>query len=177
MGAFKGLKDAKRGFNSNPLRAGRYVARIDSCDSFEAEQKGLMWKNTLTILAVEDGGEDPHKVGETVHVFFKKGQYPKVFLQNIKGFIAGVLDVADDEVGEEEAEAVLEDGGPLDGLVTVVTGRLQASKSSKDDDGNPIKYTVYSWQPSLDDDEILEAIGEEGVERFFPNGLDGDEGE
>jgi len=168
MGAFSGLRDAARGFSSNPLRAGRYVARIDSCDSFEAEQKGLMWKNTLTILAVEDGD---HKVGEQVHVFFKRGQYPKVFLQNIKSFIAGVLDVADDEVGEEEAEMVLSDENPVEGLVTVVTGRQQASKSSRDDNGNPFKYTVYSWGASLDDDEIVEAIGEEGVARFFPNGL------
>jgi hypothetical protein len=171
MGAFSGLRDASRGFSSNPLRPGRYVVRIDSCDSFEAEQKGLMWKNTLTILAVEDGGEQPHKVGEQVHVFYKKGQYPKVFLQNIKGFMAGVLDVADDEIGEEEAEAALSDSSPMVGLVTVVTGRQQASKSSRDDDGNPRKYTVYSWQPSLDDEEIVEAIGEDGVERFFPNGL------
>jgi hypothetical protein len=171
MGAFSGLRDAARGFSSNPLRTGRYVARIDSCDSFEAEQKGLMWKNTLTILAVEDGGEQPHKVGEQVHVFFKRGQYPKVFLQNIKSFMAGVLDVADEEIGEEEADAALSDDSPMIGLVTVVTGRQQASKSSRDDDGNPFKYTVYSWSPSLTDEEILEAIGQEGVERFFPNGL------
>lgn len=171
MGAFAGLQAASRGYSSNPLRPGRYVARIDSCDSFEAQQKGLMWKNTLTILAVEDGGDRPHKVGEQVHVFYKKGQYPDVFLQNIKGFMAGVLDVTDGEIGEEEAEAALLDDSEMNGLVTVVTGRLQASRSSKDDDGNPRKYTVYSWQPSLDDEEIVEAIGAEAVERFFPNGL------
>jgi hypothetical protein len=168
MGAFSGLRDAARGFSSNPLRAGRYVARVDSCDSFEAEQKGLMWKNTLTILAVEDGD---HKVGEQVHTFFKKGQYPKVFLQNIKSFMAGILDVSDDEIGEEEAEAALGEDSPMVGLVTVVSGRRQASKSSRDEEGNPRQYTVYSWQPSLDDEEIVEAIGEDGVARFFPNGL------
>lgn len=168
MGAFSGLRDAARGFSSNPLRPGRYVARIDSCDSFEAEQKGRMWKNTLTILAVEEGD---HKVGEQVHTFFKKGQYPKVFLQNIKSFIAGVLDVGDDEVGEEEAEAVLSEDNPVEGLVTVVSGRKQASRSSKDDDGNPFMYTVYGWGASLDEDEIVDAIGEDGVSKFFPNGL------
>jgi hypothetical protein len=171
MGAFSGLRDASRGFSSNPLRPGTYVARIDSCDSFEAKQKGLMWKNTLTILAVDDGGENPHRVGEQVHIFYKKGQYPDVFLQNIKGFMAGVLDVNDDEIGEEEAEKALSDDSPMVGLVTVVTGRQQASKSSRDEDGNPRKYTVYSYQPSLDDEEIVEAVGEEGIERFFPNGL------
>lgn len=168
MGAFSGLRDAARGFASNILRPGRYVARIDSCDSFEAEQKGRMWKNTLTILAVEEGD---HKVGEQVHTFFKRGQYPKVFLQNIKSFIAGVLDVADDEVGEEEAEEVLGENNPLEGLVTVVSGRKQASKSSKDEDGNPFMYTVYSWMPSLDEEEITEALAEGDMERFFPNGL------
>ncbi len=168
MGVFSGLRDAARGFSSNPIRKGRYVARIDACDSFEAETKGLMWKNTLTILAVEEGD---HKVGEQVHVFYSKGQYPKLFLQNIKTFMAGVLDVADDEIGEEEAETALSDDSPMVGLVTVVTAREQASKTKKDDDGNPRKYVVTSWQPSLDDEEILEAIGEEGVTRFFPNGL------
>ncbi len=168
MGAFSGLRDAARGFSSNPIRKGRYVARIDACDSFEADQMGLMWKNTLTILAVEEGD---HKVGEQVHVFYKKGQYPKLFLQNIKTFMAGVLDVADDEIGEEEAEMALSDDSPMVGLVTVVTAREQASRTAKDDDGNPRKYVVTSWQPSLDDDEIVEAIGEEGVTRFFPNGL------
>ena len=84
----------------------------------------------------------------------------------------GGLDVADDEIGEEEADAALEgDDSPMVGLVTVVTGRTQASRTAKDDDGNPRKYVVYSWMPSLDDDEIVEAIGEEAVERFFPNGL------
>ncbi len=168
MGAFSGLRDAARGFSSNYLRPGRYVVRIDACDSFDAEQKGKMWKNTLTILAVDEGD---HKVGEEVHVFFTKGQYPKLFLQNIKAFIAGVLDVNDDEVGEEEAEETLSEDSPMLGLVTVVTARQQASKSKKDDNGEPRKYTVYSWMPSMDDDEIVEAIGEEAVEKFFPNGL------
>lgn len=175
MGMFKDLAAASSGYQSNPLRPGRYVARIDNMVTFDAEQKGWFWKTTLTILAIEDGGESPHKIGEQVHVFFKKGQYPQVFLQNIKSLIAGVLNVADEEVGEAEAEAVLsEEGGEpgqMDGLVTTVTGRQQASKKSKDDDGNPRLYTVYGWGPSLDDAAIVEAMTEEDFAKIYPNGL------
>lgn len=168
MGAFSGLKTASRGFQSNPLRPGRYVVRIDECSFFDTEQKGEMWKNTLTILAVEEGD---HKPGEQVHTFFKVGAGKQVFQRNLKAFLAGVLDVADDEIGEEEGLEAASDGSPMLGLVTVVTARRQTSQKTKDEDGNPVQYTVYSWTPSLTDDEIREALGEEGMTRFFPNGL------
>lgn len=170
MGAFAGMNDATRGYTSNFLRPGRYVVRIDGSDSFEKEGVGRMWKNTLTVLAVEDGD---HKVGEEVHTFFKLDpRYPKMFYGKIMAFIAGVLDVSDDEVGETETEQVLSDENPLLGLVTVVTARETVSKKP-DEQGNPRKFTNYSWSPSLTDEEIVAAIGEEGVARFFPNGLEG----
>jgi len=169
MGAFAGMNDATRGYVSNYLRPGRYVARIDECASFEKEGVGRMWKTSLTILAVEDGD---HKVGEQVQTFFKLDpRYPKMFYGKIMGFIAGVLNVSDDEIGEEETEAVLGENNPLEGLVTVVTAVASASKKSKNEDGTPKMFTNYSWSASLDDDEIADAIGEEGIARFFPNGL------
>lgn len=168
MGAFSGLKDAKRGFSSNPLRPGRYLARIDECAHFDTEQKGEMWKNTLTILAVEEGD---HKVGEQVHTFFKLSAGKQVFQRNLKAFIATVLDVDDEEIGEDEAKQISGEEQRMAGLVTVVTARKQTSKDGKDDDGKPRQYTVYSWSASLTNAEVAEAIGEEGVARFFPNGL------
>lgn len=168
MGAFTGLKDAKRGFSSNPLRPGRYLVRIDECSHFDTEQKGEMWKNTLTILAVEEGD---HKVGEQVHTFFKVSAGKQVFQRNLKAFIATVLDVDDSEIGETEAKEISGEEQRMAGLVTLVTARKQASKEGKDEKGNPRVYTVYSWAPSLTNQEITEAIGEDGVARFFPNGL------
>lgn len=170
MGAFSDLGKTSRGYTSNPLRPGTYIARIDSCDSFDT-RKGLMWKNSLTILAIEDGGDKPHRVGEQVDVFFTKGQYPEVFLQNIKAFIAGVTGAADEDVGEEQADLVLSDDNPLAGVVTRVKGVTRTSKSGKNDDGTPKTYTVFQWDERLADDEVIEAIGEEGVAQYFPNGL------
>jgi|SRR5688572_7003193 len=170
MGAFAGLKDAKRGFNSNPVQEGKYVARIDASNYFDTEQNGEMWKNTLTILAVVDG--DAHRVGEVVHTFFRTKAGKKVFQQNLKSFIAGVLDVADEAIGEPEADEVLSENNPMLGLVTTLTVRRQASKTAKDEKtGEPLTYLVYSWAPSLSNDEIKSAIGAEGVARFFPSGL------
>lgn len=172
MGIFKDLNKTSRGYSTNYLREGRYVVRIDECDMFTTDAEDTFWKTTLTILAVDEGGEDAHRVGEQVHIMVKRRpKYKEMFLQSVKGFIAGVLDVPDADVGEAEADAVLSDENPLAGLVAVVTARTQASKSAKDDDGNPIKYVVPAWQPSLDSEEIAAAIGEEAVERFFPSGL------
>ena len=169
MGAFSGFKGASRGYVSNPLRGdGRYVARIDECAMFDTESKGEMYKITLTILAVAEG---ERSIGEVVHVFFKVGTNKKMFQQNLKAFIAGVMDVADEEIGESEAEATISDDNPLAGMVTVVSVRMQAHKEAKNDDGSPVMYARYGWAPSLDDDEIVEAIGEDGVAQFFPNGL------
>lgn len=168
MGAFSGLKDAKRGFASNPLRPGKYVCRIDGCDFFDTEQNGEMWKNTLTILAVEDGD---HKVGETVNTFFRVGAGKKTFQSNLKAFLAGVLDVDDEVIDEPQAMQATKEDSPMKGLVTVVTARQRTSKDKKDEKtGEPVQYTVYSWTPSLDDDGIIAAIGEEAYATFFPNG-------
>lgn len=176
MGAFSGLKDAKRGFNSNPMREGEYVVRIDACEFFECKTRSggdaEMWKNTLTILAV-NRGDDPHRVGEIVHTFFKCGDgTPKeTFQANLKGFIAGVMDQSDEAVDENAASEVLGKNNPLCGLVTVVKASTRASKKKRDEKNNPFTYMVYSWSPTLSKDAIVEAIGEEGVRTHFPNGL------
>jgi len=168
MGAFQGLKDVSRGYNSNKVRPGQYVVRIDGCDYFTTEQYGDKWKNTLTVLAVERGD---HKVGEQVHTFFSKSSGNKVFLRKLKGFLAGVNDVADDLITEAVAEEALGDESPMLGKVTVITVVEKTSQKTTDDDGNPVKYLEFSWSPELSDEEIVEAIGEEAVAQFFPNGL------
>lgn len=172
MGAFTGLRDAKRGFASNPLQPGKVVVRIDRCEMFDSD-KGEFWKNTLTVLAVSDG---PHKVGEVVHTFFKytnTAEMREVFQRNLKAFIANVLDVDDELVDESVAKKILDEGEKSDmiGLVTVVTARSRTSKKSKDEKtGEPFEYTVYSWEPSLDEAAIKDAIGEAAYKQFFPNG-------
>lgn len=168
MGAFTGLRDAKRGFSSNPLRPGRYLVRIDECSFFDTEQKGEMWKTTVTILSVEEGD---HKPGEQAHIFYKVSAGKKIFQQNVKAFICSVLDVDDSEIGEEEQVEITGEQQRMAGLVAVVSGVKQTSKEGKDEKGNPRQYTKYAWQPSLTNAEIVEAIGEDGVARFFPNGL------
>ncbi len=167
MGAFTGLKDAKRGFQSNPLKAGKYVCRIDACDFFDTEQAGEMWKNTLTILAVEEG---EHKVGEIVNTFFRVGAGKSTFQSNLKAFLAGVLDVDDEAIDEASAMKATEENSPMRGLVTIVTARQRTSKKKVDDKtGEPVEYTVYSWSACLNDAEIVAAIGDEAYAQFFPN--------
>lgn len=182
MGLFSGMKDAQRGFASNKLIEGDYVARIDKCDLFRTDISGNCFKITLTILAVSDG---PHKVGEAVTVNFgDKRITAKQWLGNIKGFIAGVMNVDDAAVGEKETlqtcDTFLADDGKtvmkgenvLGGTVCRVKAIVRASKSARDPKtGEAFDYSVYVWSPSLTNEEIVQAIGAEGVKRFFPNGL------
>lgn len=180
MGIFSGMKGAARGFASNKLTEGDYIARIDKCDLFKTDISGNCYKITLTILAVLDG---PHRIGEAVTVNFPdKRVTEKQWLGNIKGFIAGVMNVADEAIGNDETYQTLaefrDDSGKmvqgenvLGGTVCRVKAIQRSSKSSKNDNGDPFSYSVYSWFPALTEAEIKQAIGEEGVKRFFPNGL------
>lgn len=181
MGLFSGMKDAQRGFASNKLTEGDYIVRVDRCDTFKTDISGNCYKITLTILAVLDG---PHKVGETATVTFgDKRVTEKQWLGNIKGFIAGVMNLDDSKVGNDETMRTLaefkNDRGDvvqgenvLGGTVCRVRAIQRASKNSKDQKtGEAFSYSVYSWAPALADAEIVQAIGEEGVKRFFPNGL------
>lgn len=173
MGFFSGMNEATRGFSSNILHAGRYVARIDDATTFEKEGKGRMWKTTLTILAIESQSEgSPQKPGDEVHIFYKYDpRYPKMFFGKIMSFIAGVMDVPDEAIGEAETNEVLGDDNPMRGMVTVVTARAKPSTNQKAEDGSPRMFTEYSFSPRLSDDEIVAAIGEDAVARYFPNGL------
>lgn len=173
MGAFEGLKDAKRGFASNAIRAGKYVVRIDMCDFYKSDN-GQYWKNTLTVLAVQDGD---HKVGEVVNTFFKFEDTAKgrtIFQQNLKSFMAGVLAVDDERIGKDEADAASGEKQQMKGLITVVTVLMRTSKTKVYEDGpnkgQPTQYPVFSWSPSLDAAETEAAIGAEAYKRFFPSG-------
>jgi len=181
MGLFSGMKDAQRGFASNKLTEGDYIVRIDKCDLFRTDISGNCFKITLTILAVSDG---PHKVGEVATVNFgDKRITQKQWLGNIKGFIANVMNVADEAVGEKETlqtcDSFLNDAGQiqkgenvLGGTVCRVKAIVRASKSARDPKtGEAFDYSVYVWSPSLTNEEIVQAIGAEGVKRFFPSGL------
>jgi len=169
MGAFEGMTEAKRGYNSNAYTEGDCIARIDRCDHFEAKQTGEKYKVTLTILAVNEG---PHKVGEVVTATFSKNHGADIYNGNIKGFIAGVLGVEDPQVGPEETLQTLDPEQILRGEVCRCRAARRLSKKSVNvTTKEPNQYSVYTWYPRMEKPEILAAIGEEGVKRFFPNGL------
>ncbi len=172
MGTFAGMKDAKRGYTSNRLEEGEYVARVDRCDHFEAEAAGEGFKITLTILAAQGS---KHKEGEaaTVTYFLKPGTQggKKQWFGNIKSFIAVVMNVSDDVIDEAAVVRTLDPEQVLAGTVCRVKSTQRLSKTSKRQDGTPNEFYVYSWSPALENGEILQTLGEERVKRFFPNGL------
>ena len=169
MGAFTGMDTATRGFQSNPLKPGRYIVRIDECAFFDTQNDGEMWKNSHTVIAVEDGEQG---VGELTHTFFRMKPGKQIFQSNVTGFIAGILGCNDDEVDEAASLRVVDEKAqPFAGYVVPVTAVQRVSKTKKTESGSAVTYTTYTWGRRMTNEEILVAIGPEGVERFFPNGL------
>lgn len=176
MGAFSGMKSAKRGFASNYLKApGTYMVRIDECAFFEYKgPKGVdmeMWKTTMTVLAVQDGET---RQGEVCSISYPVGGNitKQTFQSNLKGFLCSVLECEEDDIGEDETKQCLEAGSPLLGLVCVVTCRMRKSKKSKNEEtGEPNEFMVASWSPAMSKKEIKEALEPAELKRFFPNGL------
>jgi len=168
MGSFSGMASATRGFASNRLIEGDYIVRIDKAENFEARQTGEKYKITATILAVTAGR---HKEGEVVTVMYSKNHGLDQYLSNIKSFIAGVLNLPDPEVDEKMVLRTLDPEQAMSGLVTRVRAIERDSKKKDDKTGTPFQYSVYTWAPFLQPEEIATAIGAERVKRFFPSGL------
>jgi hypothetical protein len=166
------MKDAKRGYTSNRLTEGDYVARVDRCDHFEAEAAGEGFKITLTVLAADRG---KHKEGEAVTAtyFLRPGSKggKKQWFGNIKSFIAVVMNVEDELIDEAAVVRTLDPEQALAGTVCRVKSTERLSKSTKKDDGTPNEFYVYSWAPAMENGEILQTLGDERVKRFFPTGL------
>jgi hypothetical protein len=181
MGTFSGMKNAKRGFASNPLKGpGRYMVRIDECAWFETKDSSgadvEYWKTSITILGVEEGD---HTVGEVCAIMYKYGGKVNkdTFQSNVKGFICDVTGLPPEQVGEDETLQCLEADGPLNGLVTIVKASIRLSKKSKNDKGDPAEFTVYSFSKALKQEEIIEVFGndaEKMLKKYFPNGLPDD---
>jgi len=175
MGAFSGMKSAKRGFASNYLKGpGTYMVRIDEVAFFEyVGQKGVdmeMWKTTLTVLAVEEGDS---RVGEVCSVSYSVGGNitKQTFQSNLKGFLCSVFQCDEDDIGEDEVKQLLEEDSALLGLVCVVTCRPRKSKKAKDEEGEPVEFMTHSWSPELTKKQIKEALDPAAIKKFFPNGL------
>jgi len=169
MGMFSGMGSATRGYQSNVLKEGEYLVRIDSCEHFEAKNKGEGFKTTLTILNVLSGTN--HRPGEVVNtVWLKKGEV-QMWLGNIKGFIAGCLGVEDARVDETVATEVAGPNNPLKGQVTKVKAITRVSKKKDEKTGEFFNYTLYSWSAVLTPDELRAALPAEDLQRFFPSGI------
>ena len=97
----------------------------------------------------------------------------EIYQRNVKAFVAGVLDCADEEVDTEDLDVVLDDAtNPLKGYVCLLTVTMRQSRDKIDEKtGEKAWYPVLSWSAAYTPEEITEAIGEDGLTRFFPNGL------
>lgn len=167
MSIFKGLKEANASMDANYERPGHYYMLIDKCKTGTSRKKEDFCAIEKTVVKVLDDDQGAgHKLGESVtHMIMLKHDSA---LPNIKAFIAGVMDLDPDEIDVDAAEAIFaaendhKHAQPLSGTVVEVKNRNIKTKAGQD-------FTRITYVRPVPASELLEALDNKIVERYFPN--------
>lgn len=143
MGAFSGIKDAQQMGGGRRLEVGNYELEIDTVRFFTSRKDG-----SSPIFAVDfkvtESDNPAFKKNDRIGWMTQKGKFKDYFLADIKSFIAAVMNVKDDIIGEEEAEEVVSEDQPLRGRkvrCNVVPGKKRNPETNE-------FYTKYIFAPA-----------------------------
>lgn len=159
---FTGIKDAKAQMDANYMRPGIYWSRINRVKvDVSRKQEAFVAIEMTAIHIIDDDDGKGHKLGEDVtHMLMPKHD---MFLPNMKGFIAGALSMAIDDITEVEAMSVCGADQPLAGTVVECRNRTIITK-----EGRP--FTVVKYVREVPASELLQALPPIDQENFFPGG-------
>lgn len=158
------LKEARASLDSNWLREGHYVMRIDrvKLDQNRKEQTGFFIE--MTCLHAYSAYEEvpPHTPGDNptqaIWAHFDS------FLGNVKHFISRAVGVPATEVDETHVDLVTADDQPLSGTVMEVKGRTIMTQRNK-----PFNKVTYVREIAAK--ELKALLSEKVKTEFFPDNL------
>lgn len=182
--AFANWGSAKRNLTTVFPNHGTHLVRIDGFSMFTSDRKGDHGKIAFTVLKSEPAdGAKAHRVGEVLGYTKQVGGTPvkrEIFQREFKGIVCAISGKGEEEFDHEDAEILFGEDQSLNPLVGAVVwvkarpGKVRQPKAGeparKPDD--PIEtYTDISYSLRLTPDEVVEAVGEETVAKFFPSGI------
>lgn len=164
-GIFSNIGKAKAMLDANYIRPGKYWMLINKC-KVDSDRKGVAFiANEFTVIrALDNDNGQGHRLREDVCQLVK--QTNDYFLSEVKSFVAGVMGIQAEDVGEDDALLVYDpEKQPLVGYVVEVHARNITLKDSNKD------FTRVTYKREVKPQELLEGLDPEIISRYFPNGV------
>ena len=163
---FGGLKAARMSMDSNWMKEGHYLMRIDlvKIDQNRNEETAVFIECTVVHIYTNanDAGETMHRLGESCcQSIWKK--HKDTFLGNVKAFLAAATGYPPTEIEEKHILQIIDDDQPLCGTVLEVKNRVILTKAKT-------PFTKINWKREVPPAELLTILPAEAQEMFFPDG-------
>lgn len=164
MGIFDDIKDAKASMDSDYVRPGEYLFRIDGAKRDKSRKGDEFACLEMTCVHVfDDNNGAGHRVGNTpTHMLMAKHDS---FLGNIKAMISSIMDCDPEEIGPEQAQTVFSGvSTPLKGLVVHVLATNIKTKKNTD-------FTRVGYKGTVSGEQLKGILSQEVIELHFPQGV------
>lgn len=159
------------GFNSQYIRAGNYLCRIDKC-KFGQKRSGVQfWVAEMTVVKViNDNGGQGHKQGEAVTWYIDR---TSLYVgRDLRFFAANIMGVAPEMITDENLDMIFNEnpqlyGGrvqPFLGLTAEVNAVLIPKKNG---DG---VFTKVSFKREVPATELVKLLTPQEQEFYYPGG-------
>jgi len=126
------FKEAKSSKGGNYWKAGIHEATILSVQLNEVRAGTAFIVECSVTSSNPAEGTAPHNVGETVGWITLDNKEKALFFGDIKGFVGGVLEVPEHEIGREEIEYITGEDQPLVGKAIRVEAVMVKTKRGND---------------------------------------------
>lgn len=164
-GLFKGIGSARPMLDSEYIKPGRYMVRIDKTKFFQNRKKINRFGVEMTVVHIIDNAQGQgHSIGNSVtYIFRPESDY---FQGEMKAFISCVLgipheQITEDDITEAGVEMFVKDEKILTGSVLEFTARNVVTQKDTD-------FTRVAFNRVLPAAEALTVLPENIVASFFP---------
>ena len=152
-GMFRGVKDAKSNFGANYEREGHYIMFVRRVKVDQNRSKE--WFVAVEKVCIEciDPGDEPkpHRPGEQCsQLFCNYGKGKDNFLPNLKAMIMNVFEEPEEEIDEDDCEALCSDQQPMACMFIEMQNKQVTTR-----EGNP--FTRIKYIRSIPYEEIMES--------------------
>ncbi len=164
-GIFEGMDGAASSRDSNYVIPSHTLMRINKVKSGITRREEGFFAVEFTVVhdcspEKYERSKYGHLVGEDV-TWMAMAKHDS-FLGNVKQFVSSTLGMEDDAIGKDEVNTICGDEQPLAGMVVEIVARNIITRANKD-------FTKVSFKGEVEQAEVAKTLGDEDMQRFFPD--------